>query len=353
MYYGQRNMEDLIKTDKEYIGWVKDIINRYRHSQIKAAIRVNQELLSFYWDLGKDIVEMKADSKWGEGFYKNLSDDLCSKLPDIKGFSETSLKYVKYFYSTYSQILAIRPQVADEIKSSIFSIPWGHHRVLLDKFKNNPEKALFFVQKIKEQNWSRAVLLNFVDTDLYERSGKAITNFSETLPIPQSDLAQEITKDPYNFNFLTLDTKYDEKDLKDAMVENVSRFLIELGTGFAFMGREYRIIVGNKEQFIDLLFYNTKAHCFVVIEVKVTDFEGAHLGQLSSYVSCVNHLLKTETDNPTIGLLICKNKDNVFAQYSLEGYNQPLGISEFEGINLLPEDYKHSLPSIEEIERSL
>ena len=346
-------MSTLVNMDKEYLEWVKDVVARYRQSQIKAAVKVNQELLAFYWSLGKDIVDLKAESKWGEKFYKTLSADLCAKLPDVHSFSETSLKYIKYFYSTYSQLIAFRPQLEDELKTKLFSIPWGHQRVLLDKFKDNPEKALFFVQKVQEQNWSRAVLLNFVDTDLYERQGKAISNFSTVLPAPQSDLAQEITKDPYNFNFLTLDKKYDEKDLKDALVSNVSKFLIEMGSGFAYLGREYRIVAGDTEQFMDLLFYNTFAHCYVVVEVKTTKFEGSFLGQLSTYVSCANHLLKREGDNPTIGLLICKSKDNVYAQYSLEGYNQPLGISGFEGINILPDDYKHSLPSIEEIENEL
>lgn len=346
-------MSSLLNTDKEYFDWVKDIIIRYRRGQIKAAVKVNQELLSFYWDLGRDIVEMKADSKWGEGFYKNLSADLCAKLPDVRCFSVTNLMYITYFYGAYNQLFKIHPQVGDKLRNQLFSIPWGHHKVLLDKFKNNPEKALFFIRKAHEQNWSRAVLLNFVDTDLYERSGKAVSNFTETLPAPQSDLAQEITKDPYNFNFLTLDKKYNEKDLKKALIDNVSKFLIEMGKGFAYMGREYRLVVGETEQFMDLLFYNTVAHCYVVVEVKTTKFEASFLGQLSAYVSCANHLLKRDGDNPTIGLLICKSKDNVFAQYSLEGYNQPLGISGFEGVNLLPEDYKHSLPSIEEIENEL
>ena len=343
-------MGKMINIDDEYLGWIKSIVARYRQSQIKASVSVNRELLTFYWNLGTDIVEMKDESKWGDGFFKKLSRDLCSRLPDVKGLSETNLKYVKYFYSTYYQLIAIRPQVADEIMNALFSIPWGHQRVLLDRFKGNPEKALFFVTQTIKHSWSRAVLLNFVDTDLYERKGRAVTNFCESLPSPQGELAQDLTKDPYNFNFLTLDKDYDEKDLKEALVNNLSKFLIELGTGFAFMGKEYRIVVGNKEQFIDLLFYNTTAHCYVVIEVKVTEFEGAHLGQLSSYVSCANHLLKRNGDNPTIGLLICKSKDNVFARYSLEGYNQPLGISAFEGVNLLPDDYRHSLPSIEEIE---
>lgn len=260
---------------------------------------------------------------------------------------------MRRFYSTYNQLLTILPQVGAEFESRLFSIPWGHNKLILDKFKNYPENAWFFANRTMANNWSRAVLMNFIDTDLYERQGKAISNFSSVLPVPQGDLAQELTRDPYNFNFLTLDVSYDEKDLKGALVRNISKFLMELGTGFAYMGREYRIVVGNKEQFIDLLFYNTTTHCYIVIEVKVTEFEGAHLGQLSLYVSCVNHLLCKEGDNPTIGLLICKSKDNVFAQYSLEGYNQPLDISEFKGINLLPEDYKRSLPSIEEIESEL
>ncbi len=346
-------MSALIKTDKEYLEWVKDIVIRYRQSQIKAAVKVNRELLAFYWSLGKDIVELKADSKWGDKVIKSLSADLCSKLPDVKCFSETNLKYIRYFYSIYSQLFTIWPQVGDKLEETLFSIPWGHHKVLIDKFKKAPEKAFYFASQTMEHNWSRAVLLNFVDTDLYERQGKAITNFSAVLPTPQSDLAQEITKDPYNFNFLTLDKKYDEKDLKDALINNVSKFLIEMGSGFAYMGREYRIVAGETEQFMDLLFYNTIAHCYVVVEVKTTKFEASFLGQLSGYVSCANHLLKREGDNPTIGLLICKSKDDVYAQYSLEGYNQPLGISGFEGVNILPDDYKHSLPSIEEIENEL
>lgn len=240
-------MSTLINADKEYLEWVKDVVARYRQSQIKAAVKVNRELLAFYWSLGKDIVNLKADSKWGEKFFKNLSADLSAKLPDVRCFSVTNLMYVKYFYETYNQFFAIHPQLGDKLEAALFSIPWGHHKVLLDKFKNSPEKAVFFVKKTQEQNWSRAVLLNFIDTDLYERSGKAVSNFSETLPATQSDLAQEITKDPYNFNFLTLDEMYDEKDLKEGLVNNVSKFLIEMGSGFAYMGREYRIVAGETE----------------------------------------------------------------------------------------------------------
>ena len=260
-------MSTLINTDKEYLNWIQNIVSRFRQSQIKAAVKVNSELLGFYWNLGKEIAEKETLSKWGESFYDTLSSDLCSKLPDVKCFSSKNLRYVKHFYMLYSQAIIKFPQLEGKIEDAIFSIPWGHHKVIIDKFRKNPLKALFFVQKTIENNWSRALLLNFVDTDLYERSGKAITNFTSTLPSTQGELAQELTKDPYNFNFLTLDKNYNEKDLKEALVANVSKFLIELGTGFAFMGREYRIVAGEKEQFIDLLFYNTVAHCYVVIEL--------------------------------------------------------------------------------------
>ena len=256
--------------------------------------------------------------------------------------------------------LTKRPQAGDDlidvsnqIVHDMFMIPWGHHKLLIDKFRSSPEKALFFMRKTIENGWSRAMLLNFIDTDLYERQGKAVTNFSTTLPQPMSDLAQEILKDPYSFDFLETSERYREKELKDALISNITKFLIELGSGFAYMGREYRLQVNTKEQFMDLLFYNTRLHCYLVVEVKTTEFEPSYLGQLSAYMSFTNHILKTEQDNPTIGLLICKSKDNIFAQYSLEGYNQPIGISEFEGVNVLPEGFKSSLPTIEEIESKL
>lgn len=212
---------------------------------------------------------------------------------------------------------------------------------------------MFFMRKTIENGWSRSMLLNFIDTDLYERQGKAVTNFAATLPQLMSDLAKEILKDPYSFDFWETSERYGEKELKDALISNITKFLIELGSGFAYMGCEYRLPVNTKEQFMDLLFYNTRLHCYLVVEVKTTEFDSSYLGQLSAYMSFTNHILKTEQDNPTIGLLICKSKDNVFAQYSLEGYNQPIGISEFEGVSVLPEDFKSSLPTIEEIESKL
>ena len=232
-------------------------------------------------------------------------------------------------------------------------ILWGHFKLIIDKCRSNPDKALFFVRKTVENNWSRAVLLNFLDTDLYERQGKAITNFNSSLPSQYGELAQEITKDPYKFDFLTMEEAYNEKGLKDALMDNIQYFLMELGTGFAFVGREYRLVIGHTEEYLDLLFYNIKLHCYVVVEVKVTSFRPGDIGQLGTYVTAVNHILKGENDEPTIGLLICKDKDNVLAQYATESSSQPIGISEYQLSNLIAENCGGALPTVEEIENEL
>ena len=248
---------------------------------------------------------------------------------------------------------ANRPQPVDDFTEAIFLIPWGHNRLIIDKCKGDTEKALFFVRQTLENNWSRAVLMNFLDTDLYDRQGKAISNFDKVLPSVQSDLAQEMTKDPYNFDFLTIRKNYDEKELKDALMQNVQSLLMELGKGFAFVGREYRLVVGKTEQFIDMLFYNIPNHCYVVVEVKVRDFEPGDMGQLGTYIGAVDGILKGEGDNQTVGLLICRTKDNVLAQYAVNMINAPIGISEYELTNVMPEEFKSSMPTIEEIENEL
>ena len=235
----------------------------------------------------------------------------------------------------------------------VFRIPWGHIVQIINKTAGDREKALFYVHKTIENNWSRAVLLNFLDTGLYERQGKAITNFDLTLPAEKSDLAQELTKDPYNFDFLTIREKYDETELKDALMDNICRFLLELGNGFAFVGREVRLEIGNTENFIDMLFYNIRLHCYVVVEVKVKEFDSGDMGQLGTYMVAVNHQLKGKDDGTTLGLLICRSKDNVKARYALEASSQPMGISEYDISTFLPEGYKGSLPTIEEIEAEL
>lgn len=353
--------------DKEYKNWIKTLSSRYRKSQIKAALKVNDEMLHFYYDLGKDIVSMKAESKWGSSFMKNLSSDLKEENPEATCFSPTNRLYMKNFYLLYQSYLENAPQVeekredtafaqqlVEQIAADIFSIPWGHHTILIDKFKKEPKKALFFVHQTVENGWSRDTLLNFIGTDLYERQGKALTNFKNTLPDETSDLAQELTKDPYNFAFTGITTKYNERKLKDALLNNITHFLLELGTGFAYVGKEYRLQIGEKEKFIDLLFYNLSLSCYVVVEVKIGEFDFADVGQLGGYVVSCNHILRKQgRDNPTIGLLICKQKDNLVAQYALESSSQPLGISEYELAKLYPEKVNGTMPTIEEIEQGL
>ena len=240
-----------------------------------------------------------------------------------------------------------------QVGALIFLVPWNHIKCIMDKAKGNQEFALFYISETIKNNWSRDVLNNFLSTDLYERQGKAITNFEYHLPKENSDLAQQITKDPYNFDFLSLRENYDEKELKTNLINNIQRFLIELGTGFAYMGKEYRLDIGGKEEFIDLLFYNTNIHAYVVIEVKINEFTPSDIGQLGTYVVAVDHILKTNRDEKTIGLLICKNKNEILARYALESSNQPLGISSYELSKLIPENFESSLPTIEELENEL
>lgn len=374
--------------DKDYLQWIKELGSRYRRSQIKAAVKVNEEMLRFYWELGRDIVERDAENRYGKRFYATLSKDLETEL-DANGFSVTNLKYSKYFFCLYNDVLqqytmgfenrpqlvdgldnGNRPQLVDKsegvdptqmeakliasIMHDLFSVPWGHHRYIIDKCKGDAKKALFYVHQTVENGWSRNMLLNFLDTDLYERQGKAMTNFQRTLPEETSDLAQELTKDPYDFAFTGITGRYNERLLKDALLNNITQFLVELGTGFAYVGKEYRIQVGEREQFIDLLFYNLNLSCYVVVEVKIGKFEFADVGQLGGYVVSCNHILRKEgRDNPTIGLLICKEKDRIQAQYALESSSQPLGISEYELEKFYPEKIEGTIPTIKEIEEKL
>lgn len=289
--------------DKDYQNWLVDLKRRYKQSQIKAAIKVNSELIQFYWSLGRDIVKMKSESKWGSKFYETLSRDLKEAFPDATGFSIRNLKYMKQFYELFS-----KNEIVQQVVAQISMVPWGHIVLIISKVKNNSKKALFYIQKIIENNWSRSVLSCFLETNLYERNQGKITNFKETLPEINSDLANELIKDPYNFNFLSMDDRYTEKELKDALVDNIQRFLLDLGTGFAFIGKEYRLQVGQTEQFLDMLFYNTQAHAYVVLEVKTTTFKPEYIGQLGTYVVAVDNLLKTDRDEKTIGILVCKAK---------------------------------------------
>lgn len=352
--------------DKEYQKWIKDLSSRYRKSQIKAAVKVNQEMLAFYWSLGRDIVEMHVEDRWGESVVRNLSADLKKLNPEAHCFSKSNIYYMKKFYLYCVEIehfvqqpigqedKQIVQQVVGQLRNDILSIPWGHHILIMSKVPGNPKKALFFIQQDLSNGWSRDMLLNFLSTDLYERQGKALNNFTATLPSETSDLAKEITKDPYNFAFAGITGKYNERKLKDALLHNITKFLIELGTGFAYVGKEYRLQIEDKEKSIDLLFYNLNLSCYVVIEVKIGEFDFQDAGQLGGYVVACNHLLRKEgRDNPTIGLLICKEKNKTLAQYALESSSQPIAISDYELSKLYPEKVEGTMPTIEELEAKL
>ena len=365
--------------DKDYLKWVKELCKRYRQSQIKAAVKVNHVVLQFYWDLGKDICNKEAENKYGSKFYATLSRDLRNEIPDAEGLSERNLRYTKKFYQLYNQKIKILQQIAANSESEIlqqpaaksntelasqelaahimqdlFSVPWGHQMLLIDKCSDNVIKALFYVQQVVENGWSRNVLHNYIDSSLYERQGKALSNFTRTLPEVGSDLAQEITRDPYNFAFTGITKPYNERILKDALLNNITKFLTELGTGFAYVGKEYRLQIGEKENFIDLLFYNLNLSCYIVLEVKIGSFTFADVGQLGGYVVACNHLLcKEGRDNPTIGLLICKEKDRIQAQYALESSSQPIAISEYDLEKFYPEKLEGTMPTIEEWEAKL
>ncbi|HCD76952.1 MAG TPA: DUF1016 domain-containing protein [Prevotella sp.] len=368
----------VLHDDSDYKDWLVELKERFYSHRLKASCATNEYLLDFYWKLGRDIEAKQYTNTYGSGFYKNLSQDLKKEMPGVKGFSPTNLKYMSYLYKLYAPLLSKsqqavekftdglydadiqqvvghkqnRPQSADDFKL-LFLIPWDHHRRIIDKCKGDMNKALFFVKKTWENNWGRDALLNWLDTDLYERAGKAITNFQSTLPAVQSDLAQQLTKDPYQLDFLNLREQYDEREIEDELVNNVTRFLLELGKGFSYMGRQFRLEVGRQEFFPDLLFYNAHLHAYVVIELKAQSFHPSFLGQLSFYVSAINHQFKTDVDNPTIGLLICKDKDNVVAKYALESYKEPMGISEYQLSKLFPKNFNSSMPTIEELEKGL
>ena len=344
-------MKDIINIT-DYKDWLQNLKGKIQQSQIKAAIQVNSELLRLYWQIGKDIVEKQAQAKWGDGFLQTLSTDLCKEFPTMKGFSYRNLKSIRQWYLFYNQLDIIGKQVVSQLEFSLFSIPWGHHIMIMQRCKDTQE-ALFYVHKTIENHWSRSVLEHQIALNLYVRQGKAITNFQHQLPPAMSDLAQELTKDPYVFDFLSITENYTEKELQQYLEDNMTKFLLELGKGFCFYGKQVHINVGGDDFYIDLLFYNAHLHCYVVVELKTTKFKPEHIGQLKFYVTAVNKQLRTEGDTPTIGLLICKDKNNVIAEYTLEDIHNPIGVSSYKLFDELSKGYQSSLPSIEEIEKRL
>jgi predicted nuclease of restriction endonuclease-like (RecB) superfamily len=338
-------MSTPLVKNTDYKAFLIDIKQRIHSAQIKAAVSVNQALISLYWDMAEQIMQKQQTSTWGDGFLAQMSKDLQLEFPEMKGFSKRNLELMRQWRRFWQADAEIAKQL-------VAQIPWGHNLHIISKAQDS-DTALFYVQKTIQNNWSRSVLTHHIESRLHEREGKAITNFQATLPSPHSDLAQQIIKDPYNFDFLTLREKHDEKELETALVEQVTRFLLELGAGFSFLGKQYKLTVDGDDFFIDLLFYHTRLHCYVVVELKADKFKPEFAGKLNFYVSAVDDLLRSSIDQPTIGILICKSKKKTVVEYALKDLHKPLGISEYQLTDILPEKFQPSLPSIEAIEAEL
>ena len=334
-----------------YTKFISSLKAKIRSSQIKAVLAVNKELIKLYWEIGGEIVEKQEKEGWGSKVLEKVAKDLQNEFPGIEGFSRSNISRMKAFFTAYEKVAQAVRQFE---LLPIFDIPWGHNILLLQKLKNNNER-LWYASKAIEHGWSRSMLTIWIENNLYKREGKAVTNFKTTLPAPQSDLAQQSLKDPYVFDFLALHKEYQEKELEDGLVNHIQKFLIELGQGFAFVGQQYPIKAGEQDLCIDLLFYHLKLRRYIVLELKGRKFDSRDAGQMSAYLSAVDDQLRHGDDQLTIGIILCKTKDNVFAEYVLRNFNRPIGIAEFEVklVEKLPKEFKSSLPTVEEIEAEL
>ena len=370
-----------VKIDKEYAHWLGEIKSRYRSAQIKASVRVHAEQLQFNWQMGRDLVVRKAEERWGTGIVEQVSLDLQAEFPEAKGFGVTNLWYMKRWYQFYAAAGTKLQQLVEELQPAdnqpneklhqlgeeilphdsdllegiefppLFAlVPWGHHIAILTKCKSIDE-ALFYVVNTAAEGWSRKALINCIKADYYHTSGGAITNFSETLPSPQSDLAQAITKDTYDFGFLTLKKGYEEEDLETELEKHLTRFLLELGTGFAYLGRQKQIIVAGKTRRLDMLFFHIPLNCYIVVELKAVPFQPEFAGKLNFYVNAVDDLIKTASQHPTIGLLICSSKDKTEVQYSFRGVQTPMGVASYDNVQV--KMIQDLLPSVEELQKRI
>jgi len=332
-------------NNQQYRQWLQTLKQRVKQSQQKAALSVNSELIQLYWQLGADIAERQQNATWGDKFLAQLSQDLCSEFPDIKGFSYQNLKYIRQWHTFYRQ-----GEIAKQVVSQLSQIPWGHNIQIVSKTQTL-EEARYYVQHTLAHGWSRNVLVHQIESGLFQREGQAQHNFQHSLPKAQSDLAAQTLKDPYIFDFLTLSKQHSERELEQSLVENITQFLLELGAGFAYLGKQYPIQVCERDFYIDLLFYHTRLHCYIVVELKVGEFEPEHSGKLNFYIKTVDEQLCKTGDAPTIGLLLCKSKDKIVAEYALSDIQKPMGISEYRLTHTLPDELKDSLPSIETLEK--
>lgn len=338
---------ELLAQQPAYSAWLGTLKTRFRQVQLKAAVTVNTALLEFYWELGAQIVERQEQHAWGSGFVAQLSADLMREFPQIKGFSERNLKYIRQWYLFWQAA-----EIGQQAVAQLHAIPWGHNLAILAKCKQ-PDEALYYVRATQAHGWSRSVLVHQIESGLWQREGQAITNFAQTLPAVQSELAAQVLKDPYVFDFLSLTKEHTERELENSLVRHITQFLLELGAGFAYMGRQVPLQVGERDFFLDLLFYHVRLHCYVVVELKTVDFEPEFAGKLNFYLKAVDEQLRREGDQPTIGLLLCKSKDRLVAEYALSDIQKPMGLSTYTLSHTLPEALRGQLPSIEQLEREL
>lgn len=327
-----------------YADWLAELKARIHTAQQRAALVVNRELVLLYWQIGRDILERQARQGWGAKVIERLACDLRTAFPDMKGFSRANLMYMRAFAEAWPD--------AEIVQQAVGQLPWGHNLVLLTRLKD-AQLRLAYAQRAIRHGWSRNVLNIHIETRLLEREGHAVTNFEAQLPASQSDLARDTLKDPYLFDFLGVGNEADERAIESAIVGHITRFLLELGAGFAYVGRQVHVEVGGDDFFIDLLFYHLKLRCYVVIELKAGPFKPEHAGQLNFYLSAVDAQVKSAQDNPTIGLLLCKSQNRVVAEYALRDSNKPIGVAEYQLVAALPAELRTSLPSIEQIEREL
>ena len=336
--------EETLMMPADYGQWLADIKNRVLTARQRAALAVNAELVSLYWHIGRDILQRQAAQGWGSKVIDRLGRDLREAFPEMKGLSTRNLMYMRTFAEAWPDFAIVQQAVAQ--------LPWGHNVLLLNRIKEQ-EARLFYVQKAIAENWSRATLEVHIKNRLHERQGKAVTNFAARLPTPTAALAQETLKDPYLFDFLSLSGDAQEREMENALVQHITRFLLELGSGFAFVGRQYRLEVNGDEFFIDLLFYHIRLKCYVVVELKATAFKPEHAGQLNFYLAAIDAQVKAPDDHPTIGLLLCKTQNRLVAEYALSGIDKPIGIAEYEWVRALPEPLLTNLPTVEQLESEL
>lgn len=333
--------KEIAAIPADYSDWLTSIKTRVQTARSRAVVAANAELVQLYWQIGNEILQRQRSAHWGDRVLDRLASDLCAAFPEIKGFSSRNLKYMRYF-AEHCPTQTFGQQAAAQL-------PWFHIVTLLTKLSASEARAWYAEQAVVG-GWSRVTLELNVRNQLHERQGKAVTNFEARLPAPHSQLAHATLKDPYLFDFLGLGDAAQEREIENALVRHITRFLLELGSGFAFVGQQYRLEVSDKEFFIDLLFYHTRLKCYVVVELKATEFKPEHAGQLNFYLTAVDRQIKTPDDKPTIGLLLCKTQDRLVAEYALSGIDKPIGVAEYDLVRALPETLATSLPTVEELE---